>query len=1583
MVQLDKQPIRRLLLVAYCGTAFCVFFVICTLSVVLLVMLRDTVLAESEEALRNQIYLNSGHLLTESGEVFSAKLTTGLQTLALPAAYAVADVHFRGDSYSTRPSRSYADTSVNHLEQDELRTSVGQFMCNPSESIADANRRGCINGLRQYSTGTSSCYLSDVFPYNDDWVTYSYPSSSDDELDTYAAYPLVEDGVRTTAMIDDFVRAPFESMTGWNGAYVALDSVSSANAGSSRLFRQYPGFVGDLSHAGGYRTYDPRDRAWFSSHISKPIVNMDNDDLGQYEMEVTEPYLDSFGNGYLISITASIPRSSGAFTGVAGTDILVEPLLSIVGDLKLRQTGEVHLYHTESETVAASPQWSAAVDGGIMGITDVKLDDEASATATIPSGSACDGHVEVDDHLIIRRPAWDGEYCLAAVIKIAEVVGPIVDQKEDIESAANGLILMVVAIIVCCFFLLVMPCTVLLSAQLSKPLVETSRQSRIMARNIGGDLLQDVWIDAGGSGTKGQRMVRAGEEERKRCLDGGIGEVTELRAGFVNTLAQLQGKRDTPPTPALNPLYTKVLPDEQGDDADPNAPAGAVTSLVEEKFGQVTVQYCDPTLQRKNTLMEIPPTRCHNQISVRLVLQLVLPLAVALFVIVVVTTALMLSKTSEWIGPVTDMMVQEELTSLNLRCQQRAELVTETVDSAVNTLLMVQAYATLLYSGSADMLLHAGYNTAFAGVSCPSGGSTCNFNSWSRDSDEERVPGRQINLEHSAWYAPSSAAAPSSQRQPSSVVSDVGDAYLDQQYQDTYPNGSSLASHLDNVARVAYFSSDVTDIYFGWESNEAYRIYPYRYLESWYWEPKDATVNGWVCGRVDEGYTPLCRDWYQDAVTAEGDPNYGTVALDPDSNQPFVPLSAAFYDSDNKLVGVAAISLGLGSLKRTLENTPLYEGGYAYIFDENGNAVLHPDWTVEEMAQGTADVADLAAGGDLEFRDAYQVGIVQAYGTSGEWDGEWYNPDTDEKETWYYAFRHIPGTPYQLVMGVSENEAKEAAQTLEDDLTALAIGQCVTTSIILLITCALLVVVSLWFQRRFINPVKKLRDIVTQAEKEGYKTDVDMEEEVMSDELTTLRINFKKLLTALRFNNPDYHRGDKRLELNNLRNAEAIVNETGNVRGIGVIKNNLGNLVRGMDKLSRDALPVQDRDPRVLLQAAVQNARELAADPQCWDVTEDNVGSRLLGLALARLDYGEERKAVDDLQQALKIHKDTGNWQALARLGFVLVTRLEASMEKKKAVETQKAASATESMTMQAVDKFSEEAIEQAAAVLKASGTHSLQVYDGTPLAQLLYSMSVFKNDNRYSLFALNSIMNLDPALVSRLAKQVEQESVLTAEARDLIKSSALTATAIKKKKVICFCIDRTWNPILEVCINSICTIIKDHVSEDDVVCMYGLGTGWLIHGQAKLKGGQALIRQVEAAKEVKGKCNLYKGMLETLGHLSGQGADVSKWLVVLTDLVDLEGKNPKFRYNAVKGAVGSMMKDSTLAVIDTSAISGWEPGDNRWPAFKSNMKDFVGEATSNGHGGHLLVATDLNALAAKFQEVGAMMAEADLGEHL
>merc|ERR1719188_802380 len=100
-----------------------------------------------------------------------------------------------------------------------------------------------------------------------------------------------------------------------------------------------------------------------------------------------------------------------------------------------------------------------------MDVTDISL----GGSGQMPD-SPCEGHEEVSENLVIRRPAWNGEYCLAAVVKVSEVVAPIEEQKEDIESTATNLIVVVVVIILVSFFVLVMPCTVMLSLQLSKPL---------------------------------------------------------------------------------------------------------------------------------------------------------------------------------------------------------------------------------------------------------------------------------------------------------------------------------------------------------------------------------------------------------------------------------------------------------------------------------------------------------------------------------------------------------------------------------------------------------------------------------------------------------------------------------------------------------------------------------------------------------------------------------------------------------------------------------------------------------------------------------------------------------------------------------------------------------------------------------------------------------------------------------------------------------------------------------------------------------------------------------------------------------
>ena len=101
------------------------------------------------------------------------------------------------------------------------------------------------------------------------------------------------------------------------------------------------------------------------------------------------------------------------------------------------------------------------------------------------------------------------------------------------------------------------------------------------------------------------------------------------------------------------------------------------------------------------------------------------------------------------------------------------------------------------------------------------------------------------------------------------------------------------------------------------------------------------------------------------------------------------------------------------------------------------------------------------------------------------------------------------------------------------------------------------------------------------------------------------------------------------------------------------------------------------------------------------------------------------------------------------------------------------------------------------------------------------------------------------------------------------------------------FLVDRTWQPILDTCINSVSMIFSDHMNTSDRFGMYGLGDGWIVPLAVK---DSIDSNNIKSAKVCVGTCVLYKSMLDCLKVLSAV-KDASRWLVVLSDTVDLEDR--------------------------------------------------------------------------------------------
>ena len=80
------------------------------------------------------------------------------------------------------------------------------------------------------------------------------------------------------------------------------------------------------------------------------------------------------------------------------------------------------------------------------------------------------------------------------------------------------------------------------------------------------------------------------------------------------------------------------------------------------------------------------------------------------------------------------------------------------------------------------------------------------------------------------------------------------------------------------------------------------------------------------------------------------------------------------------------------------------------------------------------------------------------------------------------------------------------------------------------------------------------------------------------------------------------------------------------------------------------------------------------------------------------------------------------------------------------------------------------------------------------------------------------------------------------------------------KAKSVIFILDRTWQPILNVCVDSIAKVFSEYMDDNlDTFGLYGLGDGWLINMAPK---SSVTLEQIQATKTPSGACILYASML-------------------------------------------------------------------------------------------------------------------------
>ncbi|MBW1974792.1 MAG: Cache 3/Cache 2 fusion domain-containing protein [Deltaproteobacteria bacterium] len=99
-----------------------------------------------------------------------------------------------------------------------------------------------------------------------------------------------------------------------------------------------------------------------------------------------------------------------------------------------------------------------------------------------------------------------------------------------------------------------------------------------------------------------------------------------------------------------------------------------------------------------------------------------------------------------------------------------------------------------------------------------------------------------------------------------------------------------------------------------------------------------------VADSADGGYVNISvsdRHYWKTAIS--GKPNVGNMVISKKTKQPVLPLCVPIYDSKGDIIGTLALVLKASYLMEIVSGTKVGQTGYAYMIDNKGLIMAHPD----------------------------------------------------------------------------------------------------------------------------------------------------------------------------------------------------------------------------------------------------------------------------------------------------------------------------------------------------------------------------------------------------------------------------------------------------------------------------------------------------------------------------------------------------------------------------------------------------------------------------------------------------------------
>lgn len=226
------------------------------------------------------------------------------------------------------------------------------------------------------------------------------------------------------------------------------------------------------------------------------------------------------------------------------------------------------------------------------------------------------------------------------------------------------------------------------------------------------------------------------------------------------------------------------------------------------------------------------------------------------------------------------------------------------------------------------------------------------------------------------------------------------------------------------------------------------------------------------------------REWYLEAANKDGI-YYSSPYLDADTGKIVITISTGIYDSST-FKGVLAMDIFVDTLVEIVESVDVPKDSYAFLLDQNGGIINHPNEAFGYVEDEPAILASLEGNPYGKLAEAIESDTVSVS-----------FKDYDKSEKTFYI-SDISKCNWNIVVGISNAVLNQVSTELLSNYL-----------IAVLISIIICVIVSILVSSRITKPVVKLTDVLKNGD---FSQKVTVKSK---DEMGELAFGFNNLLDKL------------------------------------------------------------------------------------------------------------------------------------------------------------------------------------------------------------------------------------------------------------------------------------------------------------------------------------------------------------------------------------------------------------------------------------------------------------------------------------